>query len=212
MLSPRRGALRRGVLAQVESAGEVALFGMYVHEFGPDAGADAGRVLVECIDSIPLMESETVRTPHPPPSPLPHFPSSFRHHCGRLFCLLSSRTSPSIAAFSLKSGTARILPHSPFPIPGPCSLLARPRPPSSRRRALLRPRGAPRLTAAAARQGEERQQLLTALIHGYAEAARRAGFRRLHLRVPPAAEECGHIFNARNPSVRAEATARMGHW
>jgi hypothetical protein len=45
----------------VETAGEVALFGMYAHEFGPDAGADAGRVLVECIDSIPLMEAETVR-------------------------------------------------------------------------------------------------------------------------------------------------------
>ena len=56
----------------MEPAGEVALFGMYVHEFGPDAGAaDAGRVLVECIDSIPLMEAETVAPPHPPPSPPP---------------------------------------------------------------------------------------------------------------------------------------------
>ena len=53
--------VRRRRRRQVESAGEVALFGMYVHEFGPDAGADAGRVLVECIDSIPLMETETVR-------------------------------------------------------------------------------------------------------------------------------------------------------
>ena len=61
-------------------------------------------------------------------------------------------------------------------------------------------------------QGEDRQRLLTAIVHGYAEAARAAGFRRLHMRVPPASDDCSHIFNARSPGVRTEAAARMSHW
>ena len=47
-------------ITQIEAGSEVVLMGMYVHEFGPGAGdRAAGRVLIECIDSIPLLETET---------------------------------------------------------------------------------------------------------------------------------------------------------
>ena len=59
---------------------------------------------------------------------------------------------------------------------------------------------------------ETRQKVLTAVILGYIDFVRQAGYRTLHLRVPPADEEATHIFNARSSSVRAEATYRMSNW
>mmetsp|Transcript_21962 Transcript_21962/g.51058 ORF Transcript_21962/g.51058 Transcript_21962/m.51058 type:complete len:765 (+) Transcript_21962:187-2481(+) len=44
---------------QLDAQGEVMLLGMYVHEFGPEAPPETrGRVLIECIDSIPIHGSE----------------------------------------------------------------------------------------------------------------------------------------------------------
>jgi len=44
---------------QLDAQGEVMVLGMYVHEFGPDASDETrGRVLIECIDSIPIHGSE----------------------------------------------------------------------------------------------------------------------------------------------------------
>uniref|UniRef100_A0A7S0V9A0 histone acetyltransferase n=1 Tax=Hemiselmis tepida TaxID=464990 RepID=A0A7S0V9A0_9CRYP len=44
---------------QLDAQGEVMLLGMYVHEFGPEAPPETrGRVLIECIDSIPIHGNE----------------------------------------------------------------------------------------------------------------------------------------------------------
>lgn len=104
----------------LDQNGEVVLLGMYVHEFGPEApGQTAGRVLIECIDSIPIHGSETT---------------------------------------------------------------------------------------------EERQRILSAIVHGYMDYARNQGFSHLHYRVPPPSAENHHIFTTRSLSVRLEATVRMAHW
>jgi len=99
---------------------EVAVLGMYVHEFGAEAPAPAaGRVYLECIDSIPL--------------------------------------------------------HGP-------------------------------------ERSDERQRLLTSIVHGYLAFIRSEGYTHLHLRVPPPSAEHSHIFAYRSLSVRLEATLRMAHW
>mmetsp|Transcript_46961 Transcript_46961/g.111418 ORF Transcript_46961/g.111418 Transcript_46961/m.111418 type:complete len:754 (-) Transcript_46961:261-2522(-) len=99
---------------------EVAVLGMYVHEFGAEAPEPAaGRVYLECIDSIPL--------------------------------------------------------HGP-------------------------------------ERSEERQKLLTCIVHGYLAFMRSEGYQHLHLRVPPPSAEHSHIFAYRSLSVRLEATLRMAHW
>jgi len=104
----------------LDQNGEVVLLGMYVHEFGPESPPEtAGRVLIECIDSIPIHGNET---------------------------------------------------------------------------------------------SEERQRLLSAIVHGYIEYVRTQGFTHIHFRVPPPSAENHHIFTSRSLSVRLEATVRMAHW
>jgi len=99
---------------------DVAIMGMFVHEFGAEAPAPAaGRVCIECIDSVPLHSSES---------------------------------------------------------------------------------------------SDERQRLLTTIMHSYIRYVRAQGFRFVHLRVPPPSTENSHIFARRSLSVRLEATVRMGKW
>jgi hypothetical protein len=105
---------------QLDGQGEVIVLGMYVHEYGPDAPKEtAGRVLIECVDSIPIHGNE---------------------------------------------------------------------------------------------RSDERQRLLTAIVHGYIEYVKSMGFAHIHLRVPPPSAEDHHIFSPRSLSVRVEATVRMAHW
>jgi hypothetical protein len=105
---------------QLDGQGEVLVLGMYVHEFGPEAPSQtSGRVLIECVDSIPIHGNE---------------------------------------------------------------------------------------------RSDERQRLLTAIVHGYVEYVKSMGFSHVHLRVPPPSAEDHHIFSPRSLGVRVEATVRMAHW
>ena len=98
---------------------DVIFFGMYVHEFSPKAPAPAaGRVYIECLDSIPL--------------------------------------------------------HGDTPA--------------------------------------DRQQLLTAVVHGYLRFVGSEGYRQVHIRVPPPSAENSHIFAYRSLKIRLEATLRMAQW
>jgi len=119
--APRYPFHAKTILAFHELDGvDVVIFGMFVHEFGADAPAPAaGRVSIECIDSVPLHESE---------------------------------------------------------------------------------------------RSDERQKLLSAIVHSYLRYIRAQGFTHLHLRVPPPSAENSHIFAPRSLAVRLEATIRMGQW
>jgi hypothetical protein len=103
-----------------DGGGEVTLFGMYVHEFGPESyHLNQGRAYVQCIDSTPLYGAE---------------------------------------------------------------------------------------------KGEERQEILTAILCGYFEFARSAGFEHVHLHVPPPTDESAFIFTSRSLHVRLRACMHLAHW
>ncbi len=98
----------------------MTLFGMYVHEFGPESyHLNQGRAYVQCIDSTPLYGNE---------------------------------------------------------------------------------------------KGEERQEILTALLCGYFEFARSAGFEHVHLHVPPPTDDSAFIFTSRSLHVRLRACMHLAHW
>ncbi len=61
-------------------------------------------------------------------------------------------------------------------------------------------------------QGDERQEILTAIVSGYFEYAREVGFKHVHLHVPPPTDECAFIFTSRSINVRIRACMHLAHW
>ena len=61
-------------------------------------------------------------------------------------------------------------------------------------------------------KGRERQELLTAIICGYFEFARSAGFDSVHLHVPPPTDNNAFIFSNRSLRVRLRACIHLADW
>lgn len=166
---------------------QVTLFGMYVHEYGYEClPPNAGRAYVQCIDSTPLYGPEQVRPA--PPCRLSTSP------CGTKCARAGARTRAGC-------GTA----HAP--------LQAVSQRAEDRRGAASDSRRAHRVSDwPAAAQGDERQEILTAIVSGYFEYAREVGFKHVHLHVPPPTDECAFIFTSRSINVRIRACMHLAHW
>jgi hypothetical protein len=61
-------------------------------------------------------------------------------------------------------------------------------------------------------KGRERQELLTAIICGYFEFARSAGFDAVHLHVPPPTDDNSFVFTNRSLRVRLRACIHLADW
>jgi len=61
-------------------------------------------------------------------------------------------------------------------------------------------------------KGAQRQDVLTAIIHGYLEYVASEGFTFVHVRIPPPTDENGHIFTSRSVHVRLRAAMHLAHW
>jgi hypothetical protein len=61
-------------------------------------------------------------------------------------------------------------------------------------------------------RGDERQILLSAIVHGYFYYARVMGFRHVHMRVPPPTDETSYVFESRSLAVRLRASLHLAHW